>query len=109
MQLFYWENQIPISAPNNIAVLNLKLGKSLWIEIFIVLRMRMFQYIITNIDNLLGIVVEIQQHRQIADRLGINYIERLHFDFRFIFLVILVLLILCFQTKNLTHLLMMFL
>ena len=73
MQFFDWENQIPILTPNNISILNLELCKILWIEIFIILRMRMFQYKITNIDNLLGIVVEVQQHRKIADRLGFFY------------------------------------
>ena len=66
MQLLYREHQVPILAPNDIAVLNGKATELARIKVFVVLRMRMTTDEVPHIHYLYRVVAEGQRNGQIS-------------------------------------------
>ena len=58
VQLFYWEDKIPVFAPYDIAILNTELCEMAWLKVLVVLRMWMTANETANIHNLRCIVTE---------------------------------------------------
>ena len=109
MQIFNRKNQVPILSPYNITVLDGEAAKFAWIEILVVLRMRMATDKIANINNLLGIIAERKTNCQIACILCFDDINSIHIVPPYNFFLMLVLRTLCFNTKNFTHFSIIFL
>ena len=66
MELFYWENQIPVFTPNNVAILEGKTIKLTRIKILVVLRVRVSTDKIANIYSLYRVVTERKTHTEIS-------------------------------------------
>ena len=78
MQLLYREHQVPILAPNDIAVLNGKATELARIKVFVVLRMRMAANEIPHIHNLHRIVAEGQCYGQVSCTLSFDDMVIIH-------------------------------
>ena len=71
VQFFHGENQIPILAPDNIAVFNGKSVELTFIQIFVILRVRMSANIVADINCTHSIVAKPKVNRQVACVCGI--------------------------------------
>ena len=58
MQLLNREHQVPILAPNDIAVLNGEAAELARVQVLVVLRMRMTTYVVTDTHRAVGAVAE---------------------------------------------------
>ena len=66
MELFYWEDQIPVFPPNNVAILKGETIKLTRIKILVILRVRMSTDKLANIYSLYRIVTKRKAHTQIS-------------------------------------------
>lgn len=105
VKVFNRKHQIPISAPDDIAVFKRKPAEFAFVKIFVILRMWMPAYKAADINHTRGVVAERQVHRQVACIWGIGYVKTIHYSL----VLITVLFTACFITKNRTHLFIMFL
>ena len=78
MQLLNREHQVPILAPNDIAVLNGEAVELSGIKVFVVLRMRMTTNEVSHIHNLYRVVAEGQRNGQISCILGFDDMVIIH-------------------------------
>ena len=78
VQLIDREYQIPIFAPNNIAILDGETAELARVKILIILRVWMAADKITNIHNLSCVVVKVKTNTQIPSILGPNDIDLFH-------------------------------
>ena len=62
MQLLDGENQIPVTAPDDVAAVEGEGAELFRVKVFVVLRMRMTTDIVAHIDSTVGAVVENQPH-----------------------------------------------
>lgn len=109
IQLFHRKNQVPVFTPNDIAVFQRKTAEFPRVEVFVVLWMWMATNEVANVHRLHGIVAESQADGQISCILGLSHINVLHIVSSYSFFLMFVLRMLCFRTKNFTHLSMIFL
>ena len=84
MELLDGKNQVPIFAPNNIAILNGKAAEFTGIQIFVVLWMWMRTDKIANIHSLNSIVTEVKADTQITCIFSFNDIYPFHNRLSFI-------------------------
>ena len=88
MQLLNREYEVPIFAPNDIAILQLEGVEEFFVKILVVLGMWMTTDIVTDIHNARGVVVEEQVHRQVAYGLCLCYVQCSHnYNLSFILVV----------------------
>ena len=66
IQIFNRKYQIPVFAPDNVAVVYHKSTKQILIKVLVVLRMRMLANKLTYVDDALMSVIERQPHTKIA-------------------------------------------
>ena len=78
MEFFYWEHEIPILSPYNVAILNIKTIELTFVEILIVLRMRVTTDEVTNIYRLHGIVAKPKAYRQVTSIFCLCDIQSAH-------------------------------
>ena len=111
MQLLYRENQVPVLAPNDVAVLDGEAAELAGVEVLVVLRMGMAADELADVHRLHGVVAERQADGQVACVLSLDDVKSLHTMIPplYNFFLMFVLRTLCFKTKNFTHLSMMFL
>lgn len=78
VQIFDRENKVPVLSPHDVAVLDSEAAELAWVKIFVVLRMGMTTYEITDIYCLLGVIVECQANAQVAHLLRIDDDDSIH-------------------------------
>ena len=74
VELLYRENQIPVLAPNDVAVFQLERTELARVKVLVVLWMRMLTNELTDVHNLSGLVAKRQLYRQVAGIRRIGYV-----------------------------------
>lgn len=78
MQLFHRENQVPVLTPDDVAVLYGEAAEFAWLEVLVVLRVRMVTYEFADVHGLNGIVAERQADGQVANILCLGDVKSVH-------------------------------
>ena len=78
MQLLYGENQVPVLAPDDVAVLDGEAAELAGVEVLVVLRVGMAADELADVHRLHGVVAERQADGQIACILGLDDVKSLH-------------------------------
>ena len=81
MQLFHGEYQVPVLTPDDVAVFNGEAAEFAWLEVLVVLRMRVATYEFADVHGLNGIVAERQTDGQVADILCFDDVKSVHNSF----------------------------
>jgi len=74
VELLYRKHQVPVLAPNDIAVFQLERAELTGIKVLVVLRMRVLTDELTDVHDLSGLVAKRQFYRQIAGIRRIGYV-----------------------------------
>ena len=78
MQLLDGEDEVPVLAPDHVAVLNSESAEEAGIQVFVVLRMGMATDEVADVHGLHRVVAESQRHHQIACIAGMCNIQSFH-------------------------------
>jgi len=74
VELLYWEHQIPVLAPDDVAVFQFERAELARVKVLVVLRMRMLTDELTDVHNLSGLIAKRQLYRQVAGIRRIGYV-----------------------------------